>query len=73
MDIDALIDEIEQTRKRQGISVRLLCMKAGISKKTYYTWLSGKATPNLSAMSYVLDTMHLTLILTRCETARNGG
>jgi len=42
-DLNITIKEIDDARKRHGVSVVEFCRRAGIHKATWYRWLAGNS------------------------------
>lgn len=56
-----IIDAIESARKEQGLSVRELSARSGVSMNYVYRILRGEHTPSVEILIKVLATLGLTL------------
>ena len=62
MDIKGLMQDIDDMREHDGITIREVCRKSGISRKTYNNWVEGNAMPNLGTLNEMLDVLHIDLV-----------
>ena len=63
MNIADIIEPIEQEREKQGITIKELTRHAGIGCATYKHWKSRMVTPQLVAVSLVMDVLGLEIIV----------
>lgn len=62
MDIKALMEDIDGIRQHERVPIIRLCQVAGVTKKTYHSWVTGQSAPNLSVLSLVLDALNVDLV-----------
>lgn len=67
MSIVELMQDIDGMREHEGITITELCRKAGVSRKSYTFWVTGRGTPNLSALNSVLEALHIELVPLRTD------
>ena len=49
----------DDVRERFRMTPSDLCRQAGIQLSTWYHWLEGKASPNVSTLSLIMDVLGL--------------
>ena len=62
MDTKGLLQDIDAIREHNKLTVSEMCRQAGVSRKSYLFWLTGKCSPNLAALNAVLEVLQIELI-----------
>ncbi len=57
MKISELVEQIEEQRIEQRIYMTELCKQAGITRRTYHYWLTGKANPKINLLESIMDVL----------------